>query len=118
MLVCMHSIEELYSSNCVCVHACAVQARPQISEFNGVDWNLFATKEEAVAATDEMIAANRMTFTDIDSSKDVLTSIVPHLTSKFYYVHVEGVAYVLHVACIVHGVIACSHKPTIINLCT
>ena len=114
MLVCMHSIEELHSSNCVCVCACMCKPRPQISEFNGVDWNLFSSKEEAVAATDEMIAANRIMFTDIDASQNVLTTIVPHLTSKFFYIHVEGVAYVLHVACIVHGVIACSHKPTIV----
>ena len=55
--------------------------RPQIAEFNGVDWNLFSSKEEAVAATDEMIATNRMQFSDIDNSQDVLTAIVPHLTS-------------------------------------
>ena len=56
-----------------------------------------------MAATDEMIAANRIMFTDIDASQDVLTTIVPHLTSKFYYVHVEGVAYVLmlHALCMV-----------------
>ena len=87
--------------------------RPQIAEFNGVDWNLFSSKEEAVAATDEMIATNRMQHI-IDPSSDVLTTIVPHLTSKFYYIFVEGVAYVLHVACFVHCVIACLHKPAIV----
>ena len=75
-----------------------VSARPQIADFNGVDWNLFTDTKEAIAATDEMIAQNRMKFTHIDASKDVLTKIAPHLTSKFYYIHIEGVLYVVSAA--------------------
>ena len=68
---------------------------------NGVTWDLFKDTKEAVAATDEMIAANRIQFPQIDDSRDVLTTIASHITSKFYYIHVDGVI----IACInlAHG---------------
>jgi hypothetical protein len=55
-----------------------------------MDWNLFKDIKEAISATDEMIAKNRMTFPGIDPSLDEHAVVVPHLTSKFYYVHTDG----------------------------
>ena len=68
---------------------------------NGVPWELFKDTKEAIAATDEMIAKNRMDFPQIDNSRDVVTTVASHITSKFYYIHVDGVI----IACInrAHG---------------
>ena len=60
---------------------------------NGVPWELFKDTKEAIAATDEMITKNRLDFPQIDGSRDVLTTVASHITSKFYYIHVDGVNY-------------------------
>ena len=75
--------------------------RPEIAKMNGVPWELFKDTKEAIAATDEMIAKNRLDFPHIDGSRDVLTTVASHITSKFYYIHVDGVI----IACInlAHG---------------
>ena len=65
--------------------------RPQIAEFNGVKWELFGTEQDAVKATDEMIAANRAKHNWITDEKDVLSKVNPALCSKFYYVHEDGI---------------------------
>ena len=67
--------------------------RPEIAKVNGVPWELFKDTKQAIAATDEMIAKNRLDFPHIDGSRDVLTTVASHITSKFYYIHVDGVHY-------------------------
>ena len=58
---------------------------------NGIkDWKMFSSPEEAKSATDEMIARNRKDFPWIDSSRDVETTVLPLLTSKFFYVNCPG----------------------------
>ena len=64
--------------------------RPYIAELNGVDWKLFNTEAEAVAAVDEMIGKNRSENPWIDGSKDVPSTVCPALCSKFFYLHTKG----------------------------
>ena len=56
-----------------------------------MDWSYFKDKKEAVEATDEMIAANRVQHSHIDPAWDKETTVCPHLTSKFWYTHQEGI---------------------------
>jgi len=64
--------------------------RPQIAQFNGVDWQHFSTNEEAKKCVDEMIAKNRVDFPWITDEKDWASEVNPILCSKFFYVHQEG----------------------------
>ena len=64
--------------------------RPYIAELNGVDWKLFKTEADAVAATDEMIGKNRTEYPWIDGSRDVPSTASPALCSKFFYLHTKG----------------------------
>ena len=68
-----------------------VYTRPQISKFNGVPWDLYKNDDEAIAATDWMIAQNRIKNPGIDAALDQLSDVCPALTSKFFYIHREGV---------------------------
>ena len=80
---------------CVCVPVCR---RPEIAKLNGLKCDIFKDDTEAaIAATNEIIARNRKLFPHIGNSRDVLTTVAPHITSKFFYIHVEGV------------IIACMH---------
>ncbi len=76
---------------CVCVPVCR---RPEIAKLNGLKCDIFKDDTKAaIAATNEILAKNRKLFPHIGNSRDVLTTVA---TSKFFYIHVEGVI----IACI------------------
>ena len=76
---------------CVCVPVCR---RPEIAKLNGLKCDIFKDDTEAaIAATNQIIARNRKLFPHIGNSRDVLTTVASHITSKFYYIHVDGVHY-------------------------
>ena len=58
---------------------------------NGVEWALFASEDEAIRATDEMIAKNRTQYHGINPENDKPSIVAPTVTSKFFYIHSEGV---------------------------
>ena len=64
--------------------------RPAIAEANGVKWSLFKDDKEAVAATDEMIAQNRLAHPELNGDKDFHSKVNPTLCSKFVYIVEAG----------------------------
>ena len=89
-----HELRHCIVRVCVCVPVCR---RPEIAKLNGLKCDIFKDDTEAaIAATNQIIARNRKLFPHIGNSRDVLTTVAPHLTSKFFYIHCRGVI----IACI------------------